>query len=87
MSFTIVVVAELLARHIPLMRVAEIQNSAKDDAFVRFIVELRVYVRTHKCVLFLILFCLYKVFFTARLETRFISLLFFFFLLTCSLLI
>lgn len=86
MSFTIVVITELLAKHVPLMPVADIRNSAKDDAFVHFIVELRVYVHTHNCVLFLILFCIYKGFFTARLETRFISLLFFF-LLVCSLLI
>lgn len=80
MSFTIVVITELLAKHVPLMPVADIRNSAKDDAFVHFIVELLVYVPTHNCVLFLILFCIYKGFFTARLETRFISLLFFFFL-------
>lgn len=50
MSFTIVVITELLAKRMPLMPVAEIRNSAKDDAFVHFIVELCVYVRTHKCV-------------------------------------
>lgn len=40
MSFTIVVITELLVKHIPLMPVAEIRNSPRDDAFVHLIVEL-----------------------------------------------
>lgn len=40
MSFTIVVIAELLVKHVPLMPVAEIQNSPRDDAFVHLTVEL-----------------------------------------------
>ena len=62
MPSTIVVITELLAEHVALMSVAEIQNSAKDDAFVHFIVELCVYVHAHKYVLFLILFCVYRFF-------------------------
>lgn len=58
------------------MPVAEIRSSAKDEGFVHFIVELRVYTQMY-C--FFILFCIYRGFYSLFRNGRFISLLFFFF--------
>lgn len=66
----------------PLTPVAEIRNSAEDDAFVHFIVELHVYICTHKCVLCLNYFAYTRVF-TACLEMRFLYFPFFFLHAVC----
>lgn len=87
MSFTIVVITELLAKHVPLMPVADIRNSAKDDAFVHFIVELSVCTSPHTTASCFLFYFAYTRAFLQLVWKRDLFLCCFFFLLVCSLLI